>query len=188
MSIIRVNQIQDTSTNVAANVSGGVVTFTNTPLGLNVPANITARDPVAASGPSAEFTGIPSTAMRITLILMGVSLNTNGQNVIVQLGTSSGFQTSGYLSNSNYGGGGSGRTDGFSIFFGSNGGNFVSGSIIIYNFGSNKYVSNHTAKYNQVNALFGGGDVTLGGTLDRLKIRPHGSASFDAGNFRLLIE
>jgi hypothetical protein len=33
MSTIRVNQIQDTSTNVAANVSGGVVTFTNTPIG-----------------------------------------------------------------------------------------------------------------------------------------------------------
>ncbi len=31
MSTIRVNQIQDTSTNVAANISGGVVTFTNPP-------------------------------------------------------------------------------------------------------------------------------------------------------------
>jgi len=29
MSVVRVNQIQDTSTNVAANISGGVVTFTN---------------------------------------------------------------------------------------------------------------------------------------------------------------
>lgn len=185
MSTIRVNQIQDTSTNVAANISGGVVTFTNTPIGL--PASITARDPVAASGSSVEFTGIPSTAMRITLILMGVSLNGNGENVIVQLGTSSGFQTSGYLSNSNYGGGGAGRTDGLSIFFGSANGNLVSGSIIIYNFGSNKYVSNHTAKYNQVNGLFGGGDVTLGGTLDRLRIKPY-ATTFDAGNFRLLIE
>jgi len=33
MSTIRVNQIQDTSTNVAANISGGVVTFSNTPQG-----------------------------------------------------------------------------------------------------------------------------------------------------------
>ena len=33
MSIIKVNQIQDTSTNVAANISGGVVTFTNPPQG-----------------------------------------------------------------------------------------------------------------------------------------------------------
>ena len=29
MSVVRVNQVQDTSTNVAANVSGGVVTFSN---------------------------------------------------------------------------------------------------------------------------------------------------------------
>lgn len=34
MSVVRVNQVQDTSTNVAANISGGVVTFTNPPLGL----------------------------------------------------------------------------------------------------------------------------------------------------------
>jgi hypothetical protein len=33
MSVVRVNQIQDTSTNVAANISGGVVTFTNPPVG-----------------------------------------------------------------------------------------------------------------------------------------------------------
>ena len=33
MSTIRVNQIQDTSTNVAANISGGVVTFNNPPVG-----------------------------------------------------------------------------------------------------------------------------------------------------------
>ena len=33
MSVVRVNQIQDTSTNVAANISGGIVTFTNPPVG-----------------------------------------------------------------------------------------------------------------------------------------------------------
>lgn len=32
MSILRTNQIQDTGTNVAANISGGTVSFTNTPL------------------------------------------------------------------------------------------------------------------------------------------------------------
>ena len=37
MSVVRVNQIQDTSTNVAANISGGVVTFTNPPVGVTVP-------------------------------------------------------------------------------------------------------------------------------------------------------
>ena len=33
MSILRTNQIQDTGTNVAANISGGTVTFTNPPVG-----------------------------------------------------------------------------------------------------------------------------------------------------------
>jgi len=34
MSILRTNQIQDTGTNVAANISGGTVTFSNPPSGL----------------------------------------------------------------------------------------------------------------------------------------------------------
>jgi hypothetical protein len=185
MSVVRVNQIQDTSTNVAANISGGVVTFTNPPVGL--PASITARDTVTASGSSVDFTGIPSTAIRITLIFMGASLSAN-DNAIIQLGTSGGFQTSGYLSNSYYGGAGVGRTDGFSLFFGGGAANVVSGAAVIYNLGSNKYASNHSAKYNQNNGLFGGGDVTLSGTLNSLRLRPIGSGSFDAGNLRLLIE
>ena len=36
MSVVRVNQVQDTSTNVAANISGGVVTFTNPPINVGV--------------------------------------------------------------------------------------------------------------------------------------------------------
>jgi len=34
MSVLRTNQIQDTGTNVAANISGGVVTFSNIPSGI----------------------------------------------------------------------------------------------------------------------------------------------------------
>ena len=183
-SILKVDNIKDSANNQAISISSGVATFANTPVGL--PANITAGTTVTASGTEVDFTGIPSTAIRITLIFMGVSLAV-GQNGLVQLGTSSGFQTSGYLSNSHYGGAGVGATNGFAIFLGGAAA-FVSGAIVIYNLGSNKFASNHSAKYNQNNGLFGGGDVTLGGTLDRVRLRPTGNTSFDAGNLRLLIE
>jgi hypothetical protein len=171
-------------TDAIAIASDGVVTFSQPPVGVG---GITQTSTVTGSGTEVDFTGIPSTAIRITLILMGASLSAD-DNAIIQLGTSSGFKTSGYLSNSYYGGAGVGRTDGFALFFGGGAGNIVSGAAVIYNLGSNKYASNHSAKYNQNNGLFGGGDVTLGGTLTSLRLRPIGSGSLDAGNIRLFIE
>tara|TARA_R110001592_G_C13064175_1_gene741245 strand:+ start:199 stop:1230 length:1032 start_codon:yes stop_codon:yes gene_type:complete len=149
---------------------------------------ITESSLITASGTEVDFGSIPSTAKRITIIFKGASLSADGQNVIIQLGTSSGLTSSGYLSNSHYGGGGVGRTDGFSFYCGGGSANVVSGALVIYHLGSNKYSSNHSAKYNQNNGLFGGGDVTLGGTLDRLRIRPDGNTSFDAGEIKLFIE
>ena len=148
---------------------------------------ITESSLISASGTEVDFTSIPSTAKRITIILKGVSLSVD-QNVLVQLGTSSGLTTSGYLGNSHYGSAGVNATNGLPIFFGTGAGNFISGAIFIYHLGSNKYSSNHVGKYNQNNGWFGGGDVTLGGTLDRLRIKPTSSGSFDAGELLLFIE
>lgn len=49
----------------------------------------------STSGTSVPFTGIPSWVKRITLMLNGVSTNGTSQ-IIFQLGTSSGYETSGY--------------------------------------------------------------------------------------------
>jgi len=58
------------------------------------PNTITSGTAVSASGTSVDFTGIPSTAKRITVMFQGVS--TSGtSNVIVQLGAGS-VTTSGY--------------------------------------------------------------------------------------------
>jgi hypothetical protein len=172
-------------TDAMAIASNGVVTFSQPPVGVG---GITQTSTVTASGTEVDFLNIPSTAIRITLILKGASLSADGQNAIIQLGTSSGLKSSGYLSNSHYGSAGVGRTDGFAVFFGGGAANVVSGAVVIYHLGSNKYSSNHSAKYNQNNGLFGGGDVTLGGTLDRLRLRPDGNTSFDAGDIKLFIE
>lgn len=61
--------------------------------------NINLSSLVTLSGSNVDFTGIPSTARRITLMLNGAS--TNGTNVpLIQLGDAGGIETSGYLGGS----------------------------------------------------------------------------------------
>ena len=52
--------------------------------------------PVAVSGTSAVFTGIPSWATRVTMMLHSVQM-TGGSSKFIQLGTSGGIVTAGYL-------------------------------------------------------------------------------------------
>lgn len=53
------------------------------------------------SGTSKDFTGIPSWAKRVTVSIVGAS--TNGTSpMMVQLGTASGVETTGYLGSSGY--------------------------------------------------------------------------------------
>ena len=91
MSVVRVNQIQDTSTNVAANISGGVVTFTNTPINagggkvLQVVNSITttASATFTASGPHAILTATitpSSTSSKIFITASGSCQLTSGSN------------------------------------------------------------------------------------------------------------
>jgi hypothetical protein len=51
------------------------------------------------------------------------------------------------------------------------------------------WVSSHTYRQLSTNALFGGGTVTLGGTLDRVRITTvNGTDTFDAGTINILYE
>ena len=63
---------------------------------------ITSGTAVAStSGVSIDFTSIPSWVKRITVMFTGASLSSTA-NILVQLGISSGPETSGYSSNSSY--------------------------------------------------------------------------------------
>jgi hypothetical protein len=141
---------------------------------------------------SVDFTGIPSWVKRVTVMFNGVS--TNGtSNYLIQLGTSGGVVLSGYISTSNTvnqanGTGGSNSTSGFLL------GNglatqTVSGHMNITTLGSNVWVSSHLCKISTTNLQLGGGDVTLSGTLDRVRITTvNGSDTFDAGSINILYE
>jgi hypothetical protein len=145
----------------------------------------------STSGTSIDFTGIPSWVRRITVMFNGVS--TSGTSpILVQIGDGSVVST-GYISTSNNlnqsnATGGASSTSGFVIQ--SNDAAFVrSGALILCSVGSNVWVSSHTVKLNTTQVALGGGDKTLSGTLDRVRITTvNGTDTFDAGSINILYE
>ena len=144
----------------------------------------------STSGTSIDFTSIPSWVKRITVMFNGVS--TNGtSNVQVQIGSGS-ITSSGYLSTSSNISVGSGQTTnsttGFLINSASTS-DIRSGNMILTSLGSNLWICSSTLKASTTYTVWGSGDVTLGGTLDRVRITTvNGTDTFDAGSINILYE
>jgi hypothetical protein len=146
---------------------------------------------VTASGTAVNFTDIPSWVKRITVMFNGVS--TNGtSSPLVQLGTSSGATTSGYLGGSIESG--TGRvafTTGFGLAS-NNVANLLYGQMVITNINSNNWVASHNlvaAQSGIYYSLTGAGGVGLASTLDRVRITTvNGTDTFDAGTINLIWE
>lgn len=111
---------------------------------------------------SADFTGIPAGVNRITVSCFNVF--TVGENWLqIQLGTSSGYVTSGYSSGSFTQGGSSTFSDAFSI---RNSGNGSSGTMTLARVTGNLWVASHAFQ-----TQAGGGALALSGTLDRVRLK-----------------
>jgi|APGre2960657404_1045060.scaffolds.fasta_scaffold07243_8 hypothetical protein len=145
----------------------------------------------STSGTSIDFTSIPSWVKRVTVMFSGVS--TNGSSVIqIQIGTSGGFQTTGYLGSYGYGQNPSANlTTGFGIYndgatdvlHGSLTLNLLNSSTGIWTFNSLLGWSSRAYQ------LPGAGSKTLSGTLDRVRITTvNGTDTFDAGSINILWE
>ena len=121
--------------------------------------------------------------------LYGVSASSTTADlaVLIQLGTSSGLKTSGYVETSGIRTNAYSDTTGFNIY-GSGGSNAVSGIAIINHMGNNAYVSSHSGRYNSSNVVSGGGSVDLGGTLDRIRVKLWSGGNFDAGLVNIMYE
>lgn len=141
----------------------------------------------SATGTSVEFTGIPSDAKEITLMLLRVSPS-GLDDMKVQLGTSSGYITSGYYSASENAQGtvNPNSTDSFIIMNDVGDISSYSGSMVI-----NK--SSDTS-YTQLGGFYRANDAgcdtygdlqSVSGTIDRLRIIFSGTNTFDAGKFGL---
>ena len=140
----------------------------------------------STSGTSIDFTSIPSWVKRVTVMFSGVS--TNGtSNKLIQLGAGS-VTTSGYISTSMVTTTATSSTSGF-VLFANTATDLLSGQFVFTLLGSNLWVGSATLKARSDYTLSAGGDVTLGGTLDRVRITTvNGTDAFDAGSINILYE
>jgi len=173
--------------------SGNLTVSGNFTLTGNASGVIKSGTVVSASGTSVDFTGIPSTAKRVTVMFNGVS--TNGSSVpIVQLGDSGGIETSGY-------GGVSSElytsistiacpANGFGLQGGMAAGLFLSGNIVIVLYDSNIWIATGMVyRVGVANMTVISCIKTLSATLDRVRITTvNGTDTFDAGTINVLWE
>ena len=144
----------------------------------------------STSGTSIDFTGIPSWVKRITVMFNGVSQNSN-QYIGVQLGISSGVETTGYTSRcAPCGGSGDTSTQLFLADAQGSAANLLNGIMAITLVGSNAWVYGSTISVTSGGLQYiGSGAKTLSGTLDRVRVTTtNGTATFDAGTINILYE
>jgi len=153
---------------------------------------ISSATAVSVSGTSVDFTSIPSWVKRVTVMFSGVSTNSN--NLIqIQLGTSSGIQTTGYASGawtSNTSNGNS--TTGLLVNAVMNAAYTHEGfaTLVLLNSSTNlwSFSSILSSSLNTLTSV-GGGSKTLSGVLDRVRITTtNGTDTFDAGSINILYE
>ena len=193
---------------INASTSSGIVSTADTSGVLELQSNGTTKLTVAStgaygqlvsgtaiastSGTSIDFTGIPSWVKRVTVMFNGVSLN-GTSNIQVQIGAGS-VTTSGYAGSSAIAStsgiiAGSTFTTGFGVWVASTAANLVYGNMQICLIGSNIWAASGSFGYNAAYLGTSGGSVTLGSTLDRIRITTvNGTDAFDAGTINILYE
>lgn len=149
----------------------------------------------STSGTAIDFTSIPSWVKRITVMIAGVS--TSGTSTVqMQLGTSGGVITSGYVGNGdlivfNGNAGVTAYTSGMAIERGNTtAASTRQGLATFVLVSSNQWVGTYVGSTSgTVGDAFGSTVVTLGGTLDRVRITTvNGTDTFDAGSINILYE
>jgi hypothetical protein len=137
---------------------------------------------------SYQFTGIPSWVKKITVMLSGVTRS--GTTVtVIQIGSTT-FTTSGYLGSSWPAAGGAvGNSSGFGWAGNLAASDTTYGVMTITNISGNTWVAGVCGAVNQVNLAIGGGNVTLAGVLDRVRVSSlPGTSTFSAGSINVFWE
>lgn len=152
--------------------------------------NTLATSVASTSGTSIDFTGIPSWAKRVTIMLNGVS--GSGTSIpIIQIGSGS-VETSGYIAAAaRSGGAGTGQTIGFPLDNSSAAVDTRSGVyFLVLQTGSTWLVTGTgglTSNSTLMTLVFGAKTIT--GTLDRVRLTTvNGTDTFDAGTVNILYE
>lgn len=177
----------------ANNTATGDVVATLPPFSTELAPRMQLMTAKTASGTSVDFTGIPSWAKKITVMLNGVS--TSGTSILqIQLGILGGTTTTGYsVVGVGCGGGAAAATysTGFGMGEASTSSHALSGSIILSLLGSNIWVGFGAAYRGSASASMAmtNGSITLGGVLTNIRLTTiNGTDTFDAGTINILVE
>jgi hypothetical protein len=150
---------------------------------------------VTTSGTSFTFSGLPSWALRVSVALDTVSLSgTDG--LLIQLGTSGGIVTTGYVSSSTQMNestnaiGGASSTSGIILHLGSAAVANLTGVVIFVRMSTNAWVCSHSLalRGGGLDVVVGGGSADIGGVLTQLRLTTTGTNTFDSGNVNILVE
>jgi hypothetical protein len=148
------------------------------------------------SGTTASLaTGVPSWVKRITIQFYNVQMATATSSLVVQLGTSGGFVTTGYNSTSSYeastpAAGFQSATNGMQFGTMTNNTQILFGTYFLHTIGGNIWVGSGTNGIT-VNTLASSnsGFLSLGGVLTQLQMSTAaGTGTFSAGTFNILYE
>ncbi len=145
----------------------------------------------STSGTSIDFTSIPSWVKRITVMYAGIS--TNGTSaLILQLGTSGGVVTSGYVGAMSYANAQAIYTTGIGIHNNGSGSGIGNGTTQVSLVGSNTWAGSGNVGCTGAGTgetYSSGSYIALGGTLDRVRVTTVGGTdTFDAGSINILYE
>jgi len=178
------DMVSDSATSLATQQS--IKAYTDS----SVAASFVLSASQTASGTFVDFTGIPSTAKRITLLVSGLS--TGGTNaILVRLGDSGGFENTGYLGataeiratpdvNN--------ETSGILLSPAPSASDIWHGTVTISKLTGNFWVATVTGGLSNTNNAFAGGATKeLSSTLTSVRIIANGD-SFDAGTVAITYE
>jgi hypothetical protein len=189
---LSINASQNVTVAGTASITGnttitGNLTLTGNPSGI---IKIDTAKP-STSGSTIDFTGIPSTVKRITIMFNAVSVSSTG-NLLVRGGVGGVIDDAGYASTStgtSGGGGGTTSSTAGYIIRGTSGTMSLSGHMVLTLLGSNTWISSHVFTFDaSSSSTLGGGTNTFSGTLDTIRITTTGADTFDAGSINILYE
>jgi len=161
-------------------IANSGVTSVNGSSGAVTINTLTAATFKTASGTSFEFTSIPAWVKRITIAIAGLSTSGTG-DVLIQLGTSSSYETSGYLGAvSTSAGTAENFTTGFKIVNSNSAANLYGGVITLVNLDSNTWVESGNLGISTATLRHSAGYKSLSAALTRLQFTIDGTQTFDA--------
>jgi hypothetical protein len=176
---------------IAAPAVAGTTTLTLQAATATSAVNTLATSVASTSGTSIDFTSLPSWIKRITVMFQGVSTNSTS-NHLIQLGagsvTSSGYTSLGLRLVNAASPSSASSTAGFILGDIASASAAIVGHMVITNISGNIWVASGYGSYG-AGGFINGGSISLGGTLDRVRITTiNGTDVFDAGSVNLLLE